>query len=482
MTRSQRLKKPLDARGIDLLIEAGGAKARERFADFRRFMHPEMHWGWWPQEVSERLQQFYNDLVSGRRPKMALMAPPQIGKSSAATDFIAWTAGKNPDLKTIFASYSDELGIRTNVAIQRIIKDPRYATAFARTQIGVSGWQCNNNLIEYAHRAGGFRNTTVLGAVTGLQLDLGVIDDPVKGRHEVSSRAIRNRTWDWFTDDFLSRFAADAGLLVIMTRWHIDDLLGRALEKFADFQVLRYPAIAEDDEPHRKKGEALFPQFKPLEFLLSQKSVLTQASWESLYQQHPIIVGGGELPIEKLKVLPHLDRSQILGSVRYRDKGGSDDEDAAFTAGCLMHRLLDKTYVIEHIARGRWSALDRERWIKACADADSKACISYEVWVEQEPGTGGKESAENTIRNLAGKRVHADKVTGSKRVRAEPFAAQVQAGNVFLLAGGWVSAFRDECEAWPNSKYKDQVDAAAGAFNRLASGRMYNTNYAQWVD
>jgi predicted phage terminase large subunit-like protein len=120
-------------------------------------------------------------------------------------------------------------------------------------------------------------------------------------------------------------------------------------------------------------------------------------------------------------------------------------------------------------------------WIKACADADSKACISYEVWVEQEPGSGGKESAENTIRNLAGKRVYADKVTGSKRVRAEPFAAQVQAGNVFLIAGAWVPYFRDECEAWPNSKYKDQVDAAAGAFNRLASGLMYNTNYAQWV-
>ena len=131
--------------------------------------------------------------------------------------------------------------------------------------------------------------------------------------------------------------------------------------------------------------------------------------------------------------------------------------------------------------RGRWSALDRERCIKACADADSKACMSYEVWVEQEPGSGGNESAENTIRNLAGKRVHADKVTGSKRVRTEPFAAQVQGGNVSLLAGGCVSAFRDECEAWPNGKYKDQVDAASGAFNRLASGTMYNTNYSQWV-
>jgi phage terminase large subunit-like protein len=68
-------------------------------------------------------------------------------------------------------------------------------------------------------------------------------------------------------------------------------------------------------------------------------------------------------------------------------------------------------------------------------------------------------------------------VTGDKRERAQPFTAQVQAGNVFLVAGPWVDDFRDE----PNGVYKDQVDAAAGAFNRLASGKMFNTNYAQWV-
>jgi predicted phage terminase large subunit-like protein len=476
-----RLTKPLDDRDIELLIELACGKARDRFADFRRLMRPGMLCGWWTQEVAQHLQQFYEDLRAGRRPKLALMAPPQIGKSSAVTDFIAWMAGKDPDLKTIFASYSDELGIRTNVEIQRMIQQPSYRATFADTQIGLAGWQCNTNLIEYAHHAGSFRNTTVLGAITGLQLDLGVIDDPVKGRQQVSSRAMRDRTWDWFTDDFLSRFSNRAGLLVIMTRWHIEDLLGRALEKFADIKVLRYPAIAEGNEPHRRKGEALFPELKPLDFLLSQKCAVTQASWESLYQQNPILVGGGELPIEKLKVLLSLNRSNILGSVRYWDKGGSDDDEAAFTAGCLMHRLLDGRYVIEHMARGRWSALDRESWIKACADADSKTCKSIEVWIEQEPGSGGKESAENTIRNLAGKRVHADKVTGSKRVRAEPFAAQVQAGNVFLIAGPWVRDFYDECEAWPNGRYKDQVDAAAGAFNRLASGLMFNTNFSQWV-
>jgi hypothetical protein len=88
------------------------------------------------------------------------MAPPQIGKSSAATDFVSWVAGKNPDAKTIFASYSEDLGVRTNGEIQRMLKQPRYAIAFADTKIGLPGWQCNANLIEYANHVGSFRNTT----------------------------------------------------------------------------------------------------------------------------------------------------------------------------------------------------------------------------------------------------------------------------------------------------------------------------------
>lgn len=472
-------KKTLDAHDIDLLIEVAVAKARESFAAFRRFMHPEILWGWWIQELAEELQRFWEDLTAGRRPKLALMAPPQHGKSLAVTDFFAWAAGKNPECKALFASYDSELGIRTNFGLQRMIRDPRFACVFPETRIGLHGWQCNNDFIEYAHRHGSFRNTTVLGATTGHQLDLGAIDDPVKGRQEAESRAIRARTWNWFTDDFLTRFSADAGFFIIGTRWHADDPIGRAMRTFPDLKVLRYPAIAEVDEPHRKKGEALFPELKPLDFLLERQRTLTQASWAALYEQRPMVLGGGQLPIEKLKVLPEFDRRKVYNSVRYWDKGGSEDDHAAYTAGVLMHKLNDGTYVIEDIARGRWLALEREKRIKATAEADRRRYISYAVWVEQEPGSGGKELAENTLRNLAGFRVHADKVTGSKRVRAEPFAAQVQAGNVFLYAGPWVADFRDECEVWPQGQYQDQVDAAAGAFIKLQG--MYSTDFNKWV-
>jgi predicted phage terminase large subunit-like protein len=302
-----------------------------------------------------------------------------------------------------------------------------------------------------------------------------VIDDPVKGSAEAQSKVVRDKTWNWFASDFRSRFAENSAMLIITTRWHKDDLLGRLIERLPDVRVRRYPAIAERDEKYRRAGEALFPELKSLEFLEEQLKGLSEASRQAIYQQNPIVAGGGIFPIEKLQVLPFWGRDGILKSVRYWDKAGSKDA-GAYTAGVLMHRMKDGRFVIEHVARGQWSALEREQQIKCWAEHDKGMLrhTPYEVGVEQEPGSGGKESAEATLRMLAGYRCFADRVTGSKEIRADPLAAQVQAGNVFLVAGAWNSAFLEECESFPNGKFKDQVDAAAGAFARLTRKPAYN--------
>lgn len=473
----------LDARDLELSLEAGADLARRYFRSFRKLMRPDMLENWWTDEIAAHLQQFYRNLVAGRRPKLALMTGPQHGKSWAATDFAAWVAGQNPDLKIIFAAYSEDLGRRTNRWMQRMLTSGEYRFTFGKVNVGKPGWECNSELIEFPDYAGSFRNTTVQGPINGMELNLGIIDDPVKGRQEANSKSIRDSTWNWYNDDFLSRFSANAGMLCIMTRWHVDDLLGRALERQKDWKVLRYPAVAEQDERHRKKGQALFPELKPLDFLLQRKAELSEGSWQALYQQSPIIVGGGAIPIEKLRLLPNWQRSgnkDIKRSVRYIDKGGSQDE-GSYTAGVLMHKMQNGTFVISHIFRGQWSALEREQKIRLYCDADKKLLkTSYEVVIEQEPGSGGKESAENTIRMLAGMKVTADKVTGSKEVRAEPFVAQCQGDNVRLVGDGWYHAFIDECETWPAGKYKDQVDAAAGAFNTLTKGYGYDSTYAAW--
>jgi predicted phage terminase large subunit-like protein len=130
-----------------------------------------------------------------------------------------------------------------------------------------------------------------------------------------------------------------------------------------------------------------------------------------------------------------------------------------------LGQRVDGTWVIEDVVRGQWSAFHRERVMLQCAASDPAGTL---VWVEQEPGSGGKESAQLTVRALAGYAVRADKVTGDPLDRTRPLAAQVEAGNVALVAGPWNEAFLAECHAFPDGGHDDQVIAAAGAFNKCA--------------
>ena len=476
MVRFPPPKKTLTADEIALIEEAKAALAREQFLAFRRAMRPNLIDAWWQNDVGNHLQRFWHDFERGKRPALVLQAPPQHGKTEQMIDFVAWAAGKNPNLKTIFASFSDDLGVRVNLSLQRMLDGDRYRNVFANTKLGEAAavrdtttrWLRNTSILEYVDCDGSFRNTTVMGQINGQGLDLGVIDDPIKGRAEAQSKTIRDKTWSWFTDDFFGRFADYAGLVMIMTRWHLDDPVGRWLEHFPNTRVLRYPAVAEHDERYRKKGEALFPEWKSLEFLSARRRVLTSASWESIYQQHPIAAGGDMFPVDRFNVITSINRSNIKKSVRYVDKAGTED-GGAYTAAALVHDMKDGTTVVEDVLRGQWSALQREQRVMQAAIADREVCPRYQIWFEQEPGSGGKESAEDSVRRFKAFDVRLDKVTGSKEVRAEPYAAQVQAGQVSIKAAEWNREFLDEHEQFPMGKFKDQVDATAGAFNKLAS-------------
>ena len=461
--------------------------AVNNFWHFRCIMNPRLKLKgmWFPRSLAIKLKTFWNDFRAGKKPVMLLMTPPQHGKSLSVIDFIAWAVGKDPELRVIYSSFSDRLGVRANLRLQRSLDSSTYRCLFPGTRLNNKHIVTiaerplrNHEVLEFVGHEGYFRNTTVLGSITGEALDLCVIDDPIKGRAEAQSEVTREKTWNWLTDDVLSRFSEHAGLIMIMTRWHVDDPAGRLIEHFGLGRItqIRYPAIAEVREQYRKPGDPLFPELKSMEFLLERRKLYTESSWEALYQQNPFIVGGGIFPIEKLTTWPILDRTKILKSVRYWDKAGTESDGAAFTAGALIHMLKDNRFVIEHVVRGQWSALEREEKIKfwATRDAANSRPGAYEVGVEQEPGSGGKESAESTIRNLRGFKVYADKVTGSKEIRAEPFAAQVQGGNVYLVAGSYQNDLLDEMVSFPNGKFKDQVDACSGAFNRLISGPVYN--------
>ena len=450
---------------MDLHEERAILLARDSFAAYRRLINPKMKWGWWQADLCANLQEFHRALLAGERPALVIEAPPQHGKSTTITDFIGWAAGRDPDTRTIYASFSERLGIRANLRLQRVYSSELYQRIFPNTHINtsnvvtISGQTLRNrNIVEYAGAEGYFRNTTVRGPVTGESLDLGVIDDPLKGRLEANSEVVRDGAWDWLNDDFMTRFDERGGLLIILTRWHVDDPVGRLMATEAKVKMLSYPALAIVDEPHRKIGEPLFPELKSLEFLEERRAAMTPDSWESLYQQSPFIRSGGMFPIDRFQIVAHKP-NDIDESMRYWDKAGTAD-GGAYTAGVLMHRLKDGRYCVGDVRRKQLGALDRERLIRQTAELDG---IDVRIGIEQEPGSGGKESAESTIRMLAGWRVVADRPIGDKVLRAEPYAAQVQGGNVLLARGGWNQPFIDEHESFPHG-YKDQVDAAAAAF------------------
>lgn len=159
--------------------------------------------------------------------------------------------------------------------------------------------------------------------------------------------------------------------------------------------------------------------------------------------------------------------------VRYWDKAASDGK-GDHSAGTKIAEA-NGIFYIEDVVRGQWSAGARNKVIKETALSDG---VETAVWVEQEPGSGGKESAEISIKELVGFIIHAEKVTGSKLSRANAFSAQAEAGNVKLVRGRWNKEFLDELHAFDGQDggQDDQVDTAAGAFNKLAlQGKL------QWV-
>ena len=341
-------------------------KARNDFLTYRILINPKMKINWYVIDITQRLQQFVIDLENGLRPMLIIQAPPQHGKSEAISDAISWIAGRNPHLKTIFASFSERLGVRANLKLQRIYTKKIYQDIFPNTQINsknvVTGvnYLRNREILEYCEKGGYFRNITVQGSITGESLDLGVIDDPIKGREEANSETVRNKTWEWFTDDFFTRFSEQAGFLMILTRWHIDDPAGRLQDKYPKIKVITYKAIAEENEEHRKIGEALFPEHKSIEFL-NERKLLMGDNFLALYQQNPIIKGGN---IFKTSWIKYISRD-IINNIQFEkyfitvDTALKDKEKNDFTVYSAWGVFENRLYYLD-MFRGKPLSKERE--------------------------------------------------------------------------------------------------------------------------
>lgn len=444
--------------------------ARSSFWHFRLLMHKWLKIGWWHKDASYHCQQWWQDVLDGKRPRLLIEAPPQHGKSTLLCDLILWIIGKStelPDnhelsqLKTIYAAFSDRLSTRANRYVQRFSKTDCYKAIFPN-------YYAIKETQEAVHFGvdGYFRNTTCGGAITGEAMDCGFLDDVLKGREEANSALIRDKKWDWLVSDFFTRFSETSGLIGIMTRWHVDDPFGRLIEQDSTVKVLKYRAIATEDELHRKKGEPLFPEHKSLTFLNNVKKIMPASIWEALYQQNPTIAEGNFFKPDLIPVI----QAEPAGLVKVRAWDfAATANDGDYTVGILFgYNYSTKNGYILDVVRGQYSPEDVEKILKNTADKDGR---TVKVLLPQDPGQAGKAQAKNFTKLLSGYTVKTAVVNGDKETRANPVAAQANVGNISMLSAAWNRDFIDELRNFPNGKNDDQVDALSDCYNHFVSER-----------
>lgn len=418
---------------------------------------------------------------------LVINIPPGTSKTiTTSIMFPVWCWTKWYWMRFICASYSGPLSLASAAYCRELVRSPMFQEIYPELKVKEDEDTKSNFRIakkifgnvgrEQAEMAGGSRySTSVGGTLTGFHGDILIVDDPLNPTQAVSDIELANAN-QWM-EQTLSTRKTDKAItptILIMQRLHQDDPTGHLLAK--QKENIRHICLPGEIQHFRDKvsppeviqyyqNDLLDTKRITWAVLKDMEADLGQYGYAGQVGQDPTPPGGGMFKVDHFQVLNQMPPApDIQFTVRYWDKAQSIDKGAPFTVGVRMSRIAGGRWLVEDVRRGRWSTHEREKIIKETAEADGHRVV---IWMEQEPGSGGKESADATIRNLAGWSVYAERPTGDKAFRADPYSVQVNNGNVLLMNGLWNREFVEEHRFFPFSTYKDQVDASGGAFNKL---------------
>jgi predicted phage terminase large subunit-like protein len=324
----------------------------------------------------------------------------------------------------------------------------------------------------------GFREAMAFTSMTGSRGDRVILDDPLSV-DDANSEAALKAAEITFTEALPTRLNNEkSAKIVIMQRLNERDTAGIILSKGLGYVHLNLPMEFEPErrcvtvigfkDPRTEPDELLFPERFSREAVDKLKATLGSYAVAGQLQQRPAPREGGLFKRAWFGFLPAIPAGTKF--VRGWDLAASTGQDAAYTAGCKVGRMPDGRFLIAHCEREKLTPAGVERLMVNTAGADGKDC---RVSLPQDPGQAGKAQSQYLVGKLAGFTARATPESGDKVTRAEPLAAQAEAGNVLILKTGdqtkdkWIEPFLDELTVFPNGQYKDQTDAAARAFNEL---------------
>lgn len=382
--------------------------------------------------------------------KAMFFLPPRHGKSHSISEmFPAFYLGRNPDHNVVMASYGQDLATDFGRKIRNAMGEDVYRAIFPGIELSVDSSAASR---FHTNKGGACYSVGVGSALTGRGFSLGVIDDPHKDREEANSLTMRNRVWEWYSSTFLTRQMPNAIMILIMTRWHPDDLAGRILESEdgPNWHVVKLPALDE-------RGQALWPERYPLESLMAIKKGMILSDWQSLYMQHPTIQEGAIIKRHWWKYYTALPKAfdRIVQSWDFavKDKSGSD-----YTVGLVVGKLGPNKFVLDMV-RERLSFPDA---CQAVINTTVKWPKATKKLIESK---ANGPAVVQTLRNKISGMVEVEPV-GDKVQRANAISPEIEAGNWFLPSPAmapWVNVFLQEVSDFPNGTNDDIVDALSMA-------------------
>ncbi len=400
---------------------------------------------------------------------LVINVPPGSTKSTICSQmFPAWCWTRMPSSKFICASYAQAVALKDSIRTRDIVQSEKFQACFPEFQLR----EDENMKGLFVNTQMGFRlSAGIGGAVTGYHGHFLLVDDPLNPEEAYSEQELKvaNR---WMETTLPSRKVDKkvTPTILIQQRLHQADPTGEMLSKATNGSVKHICLPGELTERVSPKSLSAYykdglldPVRLPREVLETLKKELGEYGYASQILQYPVPLSGGLFKTDKLHIVDHAPNN-IVRLVRSWDKAGTED-GGAWSVGLLMALDAKGFFWILDVVRGQWGAREREEMIHQTAKMDG---YKVEVLLEIEGGSGGKESGENTVRMLAGFRVVVFHPTGDKESRAYGLASQVGGGNVYVLNRSWLRDLLEEFRFFPHSKYKDQVDAASGAFNRIA--------------
>lgn len=427
---------------------------------------------WSPARHLDLVNQVLLEAVFGLGPPyVMILEPPRHGKSSLVSRrFPAWYLGLFPNRDVILASYEGDFAAEWGRKARDTLEEwgPKlFGVSVRQDSSAASRWQLEGY-------EGGMRTAGVGGAITGRGGHLLILDDPVKNAEHAVSEVYRQKSWDWWLSTFWTRREPGAVVVVVMTMWHPDDLGNRILARSPGWRVVRLPAIAEESDPEKGRlpdllgripGEALWPERFPAEALEQIRREIGEHWWAALYQQRAVPRQGGMFERQWFEIVEASPAD--AQRVRYWDKAATEKRgtnDPDWTVGLKLVRTPSGIWYVEDVRRTRSASLEVERLIAQTLRLDG---TPVPMWLEQEPGSSGKDVIAYYVRSYPGWTIEGHQPAGDKVLRADPVAAQAKAGNIKLVRGSWNQAFLDELEQFPFGAHDDQVDALSGAFARL---------------